>query len=383
MIYLDNASTSWPKPSALIEEMDIYLKEIGVSPLRGSYSKTEEGDFFISNVRRKLSNLFNINNPNQISFTLNATHSLNIVLKGLLKAGDHVVLSNFEHNSVIRPLEKLMRSSGIFYSIYESNSEGFFDLEQIETLIRDNTKLIICNHASNVIGVISPISEIGKISQKHGIFFLVDCAQTAGILKIDVEQDHIDFLAGTSHKTLLGPPGLGFLYVKDPSKLDTLCEGGSGYNSLSKIHPQIMPLKFEAGTLNYLGIAGLYGSLKFLENEGTAKIYDLEMQLMQYFLENISQIKHVKIYGTQKLNFKIPLLSFNLKSLLPSEVAYILDKKYSICVRAGIQCAPLIHKTINTLPHGTVRISFGFQNSIEEVDLLVQAIKNISYKKAV
>lgn len=377
MIYLDNASTSWPKPSNVIEEMDIYLKEIGVSPSRGSYTKAIDGELFINKTRSTLSSFFNIKNSNHLSFTLNATHSINIVVNGLLKTGDHVLISNFEHNSVIRPLEKLMVKRGISYSIYESNTEGFFDLGKIESLICENTKLIICNHASNVIGVISPVSDIGKIAQKHALFFLVDCAQTAGIIKIDVEMDNIDFLAGTSHKTLLGPPGVGFLYVKDPSKLETLCEGGSGYNSLSRKHPETMPLKFEAGTLNYLGIAGLYGGLKFLENKELKEIHNLEMKLTQYLLEKLSQIEDIKIYGTKKMDFKIPLISFNLKSLYPSELSYILDKKYSICVRSGIQCAPLIHETINTLPHGTIRVSFGPHNSLEEVDILIQSIKEI------
>lgn len=377
MIYFDNASTSWPKPSALLEEMQIYLREIGVNPSRGNYSRATFAEAFINKTRSVLSSLFNIKNPRHLSFTLNATHSINIVLKGLLKAGDHVLISNFEHNAVVRPLEKLVKTHGVSYSIYESNSEGFFDLKKIESLITENTKLIICNHASNVIGVISPISDIGKIAQKHGLLYLVDCAQTAGIIEIDVENDQIDFLAGTSHKTLLGPPGAGFLYVKDPSKLETLYEGGSGYNSLSKKHPEITPLKFEAGTLNYMGIAGLYGSLKFLEAKGLKEIYKLEMKLTQYLLENLSQIEYVKIYGTDKMDFKIPLVSFNLKSQYSSETSYILDKKYSISVRGGIQCAPLIHKTINTLPHGTTRISFGPHNSLEEVDVFIKAMKEI------
>ena len=381
MIYFDNASTSWPKPKEVLDGISSYFHQIGVSPSRGGYQQAIRADQIVFETRILLANLFNILDPDHVCFTLNATQSLNIVLKGLLKDGDHVLISNFEHNSIIRPLEKLGKTKNITYSIYECNKEGFFDSQQIEKLITDKTKLIICNHASNVIGVLNPLKNISQIAQKHNLLFLVDCAQTAGHIKIDVEKYKIDFLAGTAHKSLLGPSGVGFLYVRDPDLIDTYSEGGSGHNSASKNHPETMPLKFESGTLNYLGIAGFNASLRYLKEKKYTHTHTYSMRLLQKLILKLSEIDEIFIYGTQDFAFKIPLISLNVKGLFATECAYILDKEHAICTRGGLQCAPLIHKTISTFPHGTVRVSLGYKNSLQEIETFINAIKKICFNQ--
>jgi cysteine desulfurase family protein len=377
MIYFDNASTTWPKPDAVIKGMSKYFHEIGVSPSRGSYQHARKGEEIVFKTRKLLSDLLNIDDPDLISFTHNATHSLNIVLKGLLKPGDHVLISAFDHNSVIRPLETLKEKKGITYDVYKCSKEGFYDISSIEALINENTKLIVCNHASNVLGVISPITEIGKLAKKHNILFLVDCAQTAGLIPICVQDSFIDFLAGTAHKSLLGPSGVGFLYCKHPDLLDSLMEGGSGHNSISKRQPEIMPSKFEAGTQNYLGIAGFYESLKYIDQHSSEKLYEQENALLQYILKKILEIREVTIYGTHDIRYKIPLFSFNVAGIYATECAYLLDKEFSICVRGGLQCAPLVHQVIGTFPHGTVRVSLGHKNTYQEANKFIMAIKAI------
>lgn len=377
MIYFDNASTSWPKPKEVLEGITSYFYHIGVNPSRGGYQQALHAEQIIFETRELLAAMFNISDPHHLCFTLNATHSLNIVLKGLLKPGDHVLISNFEHNSVIRPLEKMTQTEGISYSVYESNKDGLFNVEHVENLITDKTRLIVCNHASNVIGVINSLETMAALAQKYDLLLLIDCAQTAGHIEIDVNKHKIDFLAGTAHKSLLGPSGVGFLYIKDPIHISTFIEGGSGYNSASKKHPETMPLKFEAGTLNYLGIAGFNASLRYLRDKNSISIHNHEMDLLDFLILKIKEIDEITLYGTQKLDFKIPLLSFNVKGLFATECSYILDKEYDICTRGGLQCAPLIHKTINTLPHGTVRISLGYANSLQEIEILVSALKKI------
>lgn len=377
MIYFDNASTSWPKPQAILDGIEFYFNHIGVNPSRGGYQRAVCAEQIVSETRGLLADMFKIKDPHHLCFTLNATHALNIVLKGLLKPGDHVLISNFEHNSVLRPLAKMVQNQGVSYTVYESDEDGIFDSRYIETLITDKTKLIICNHASNVIGVLNPLENITRIAKKYNLLVLVDCAQTAGHIEIDVEKYGIDFLAGTAHKSLLGPSGVGFLYIRNPDLVDTLHEGGSGFNSASLTHPKTLPLKFESGTLNYLGIAGFHASLKYLKDKNYIHIHNYEMELLKILMTRLKEIDEIVIYGIQDLDLKIPLLSFNIEGFLATECSYILDKEYNICTRAGLQCAPLIHKTIRTFPHGTVRVSLGYKNSLQDINTFINALKKI------
>jgi cysteine desulfurase / selenocysteine lyase len=383
-IYFDNASTSHPKAnSEIVEAISFYLNEIGSSPGRSGHALARMGDEVVSDTRNALAELFNIKRADKIAFTLNATHALNNAIKGSLKQGDHVIISNFEHNSVIRPLEKLKRQGVIEYDVFESDENGIFDLNKLNQLFKTNTSLIAINHASNVIGVMSPIEEIIKIAHEKDVKVLVDASQTAGLVDINVEELGVDILCFTGHKSLLGPSGTGGLYVKDYMSMNTLIEGGSGGNSFSLVHPGDMPDKFEAGTLNYLGIAGLGASIQALNEQGISNIKDHEMSLLQLLLNGLAVNDKVKIYGSLDISKKVPLVSFNIDGYMPNEVGKILNDEYGIMVRTGLQCAPLIHKTIGTFPHGTVRISLGWKSTENQVNTLIQAINIISNKVVV
>lgn len=376
MIYFDHASTSHPKPLEILQGMALYLSEIGASPGRGEYSLSNKGEEIVQQTREALALEFSIKHPKQIFFTLNATHALNILIKGFLKPGDHVLISNFEHNAVLRPLHKLEQEGKITYSVFHSDEQGIFDLSLLEKSLQPNTKLLIANHASNVIGVLSPIEKFGEFAKKNGIHFLVDVSQTAGLIPLNIEKINVDFIAGTGHKNLLGPSGVGFFYAKNPDLVDTLYEGGSGVNSASKVHPHSLPVKFEAGTLNYLGIVGLLYSLRYLNDFGKEIILEKMKELTQYALQGLKQIPGIQIYGTQDIEQKIPVISFNLSKFFPGEVMHLLSEK-GICIRGGLQCSPLIHHTIKTFPQGTIRMSFGHNNSFEELDHTFNVLKEL------
>lgn len=377
-IYFDHASTSYPKPSELLQETIYYLNEIGVSPGRSSYKKAIAAEEIIFNTRKLIAALFKAKLPHQIIFTLNATHALNIIIKGTLSHGDHVLITNYEHNAVLRPLESLKNKMSITYDIVEADILGNFNIDDFKKYIKTNTKLIIANHGSNVIGSLSPIELIGKIAKENNILFVVDGSQTAGLIEIDVNKCNIDFFAFTGHKSLLGPSGVGGFYIKNQEFVSSLYEGGTGSNSISLLHPESLPTKFEAGTINYLGIAGLSGSLKYLNSNGINTIFKQKMDIANYCLTKLLEIPGMIVYGaTEK---QLPIISFNIENVFPQEISYLLDKEYNIMTRSGLQCAPLIHKALNTFPHGTVRASFGYQNSCEQVDEFIYALKNIMSK---
>ncbi len=379
-IYLDHASTSHPKPSELLDGINYYLQNIGANPGRGSYELTESAEDIVYNTREKLAEILKVSYPNHIAFTLNATHALNILIKGYLKQGDHVLISNYEHNSVVRPLHKMAKQGIISYSVFPCEFDGSFKLDHMIGMIRQETKLIIVNHASNVLGTIAPIKQICQIAKANKIPVALDVAQTAGIIPIDAEGLDLDFIAGTGHKGLLGPSGVGFLYAKDFDLVESLYEGGSGLNSFSRNHPGISPSKFEAGTLNYLGIAGLNYTLGHLKKHGPENYYHRSMQLVQLAIENLETIPGVQIYGSKKLKDKIPIISFNVNGYYPAEISYLLDQNH-ICVRAGLHCASLIHEKLGTSPYGTVRMSIGHQNNEEQINKFLQVIKEITEKK--
>lgn len=375
-IYFDHASTSYPKPFTVLEEIENYLKNIGVSPGRSSYKRAQAAEEVVFETRGLIAALINAESPYRIIFTLNATHALNIAIKGTLSAGDHVVTTDWEHNAVLRPLETLKQAGMITYDVVCSDDQGKFVIEDFERYIKSNTRVIIVNHGSNVLGSVISLEQIGDIAKRHNILFIVDGSQTAGLIDIDVKRCNIDFLAFTGHKSLLGPSGTGGLYVKYPEKMKTLYEGGTGLNSISSLQPETMPAKFEAGTMNYLGIAGLLGSLKYLNNRGRAELYKENMAITNYCLAKLQEMSEIVIYGSV-IGKELPIVSFNVKNGLPQEIAYLLDNEHNIMVRSGLHCAPLIHKALKTFPHGTVRISFGCQNSFDHIDIFINALKNI------
>lgn len=378
-IYLDNAATSWPKPDSVITAMNQFNNLIGSNPGRSGHHLSVEAGRIIFNTREIIAQLFNISDPLRIAFTSNITHSLNIVIQGILKPGDHVITTSIEHNSVMRPL-RMLENSGVELSVIQCDTTGIFDPESIHKLIKSNTKLIISTHASNVTGSILPIHDIGKIASMYGIPFCIDTAQTAGILDIDVEKSYIDILCFTGHKGLYGPMGTGGLYIKKDieKKISPLLFGGTGSRSEYEIQPDFMPDKYESGTLNTIGLAGLYEGVKFISETGIDQIQLKELILINRFIDGISELKKFKIYGPENNKDRVSVFSFNIEGLSPSDIAFYLDENYKILTRPGLHCAPSAHKTINTYPTGTNRISFGYFNSISDVDAVIEALYELT-----
>ncbi|MDB2613727.1 aminotransferase class V-fold PLP-dependent enzyme [Chlamydiales bacterium] len=381
MLYLDHASTSHPKPDAMIHGISEYLNTVGASPGRGSYSSANKGSDFISAARKELSALFHITNPNHLAFSSNATHSLNILLKGFLKEGDHVVICSHSHNAAFRPLKTLSKERGITFTVLPISKNGSVDLYLLETMLNKKTALILLNHASNVTGIITEIGPLSKMLDDKNIAFGLDVSQTAGYIPLNVNETPISFLAGTGHKTLMGPSGIGFFYAKDPLKVSLMLEGGSSGNaSSSPNHPKSPPYRFEAGTLNYLGIAGLRASIKHCQKMGFSKMLKQGLEVTAYLINQLQKLPYITLYGSESASQKIPLISFNMHGITPSAVAHILDEEYAIAVRSGLHCAPNCHKTLGTYPTGTVRVSVGNHITKENMDYLINAIKKIQEK---
>ncbi len=378
-IYLDNAATSWPKPGSVIEAMNKFNLEIGSNPGRSGHHLSVESGRTIYDTREILAELFGISDPLRIAFTSNITHSLNIIIMGMLKPGDHVITTSIEHNSVMRPLREL-ETRGVELSVIPCDHTGLFDPENIHKHIKSNTKLIITTHSSNVTGTIIPVTEIGKIASQYGIPYCVDSAQSAGVIDIDVVKSHIDILCFTGHKGLFGPMGTGGFYIKkDLEKtIPSLIYGGTGSRSEHEIQPDFMPDKYESGTLNTIGIAGLYAGVQYINDTGLSAIHAKENSLLNKFITGVSEFKKVILYGTENLNYRTAVSAFNIEGLTPSDVSYYLDENYGILTRPGLHCAPSAHKTIGTFPSGTNRISFGYFNTPDEVDTVIKAIYELT-----
>lgn len=381
MIYLDNASTSFPKPPAVIAGVTDYLKNFAVSPSRGSHLLAKHAESIVTDTRQLIANLLGVANRSHIVMCSNATHALNIVIKGALSQQDHVLICNYSHNSVLRPIESLARKKIIKYDVFNIDAFGKVNVHSIESKIKPNTKMLILNCASNVIGVKAPVKLISEICKRHNILLLLDVTQAILYDEINNASLQADFIAGTGHKSLLGPTGSGFLYVRDPNIVSPLIEGGSGgISSVSPVHPQILPHKFEAGTLNMLAIAGLHAGLLYITKIGAQKIAQHTMELTRYLWQNLQDIPEITLYGSNDFTSKVPVVSFTIDLLLATEAAFIYEKKYEICIRAGIQCAPLLHRLIGTFPVGTIRASPGAFNTKEDIDQFVLATKQIIYE---
>lgn len=382
MIYFDNAATSWPKPPQVLEAMIRFMNEIGANPGRSGYQLSIEAARIIYETRLALANLFNIKDPLRIIFTLNATESINLALKGLLKPNDHVITSSMEHNSVMRPLRYLERQ-GIEVTIILCSQKGFLDPDDLKKKIKPNTKMIILNHASNVTGTILPIREVGQIARNYNLIFLVDAAQTAGAYPIDVQSDSIDLLAFTGHKSLYGPQGTGGLVINSrisEKDMIPLKHGGTGSRSEYEEQPDFFPDRFESGTLNSIGISGLLSGVRFVLDNGINKIRQHELGLTERLIEGLRQFRQIKIYGPEYPNQRISTISFNIEGLSPSYVALYLEKEYRILSRAGLQCSPSAHRTIGTFPNGTVRFSLSYFNNKEEIDRAIEALNSLIEK---
>jgi len=378
MIYLDNAATSWPKPESVYRAMDDFLRNSGGNPGRGGHTMAVTASALVDRARVLTARLINAADKDRVVFTLNCTDSLNMGIKGVLKPGDHVITSTLEHNSVVRPLRKL-EQQGVRVSWLSPPSAGeAVTPKDIEKEITGETRLVVISHASNVNGVIQPVREYGRIARQHDIIFMVDAAQTVGRYPLDVREDNIDLLAFSGHKGPLGPPGTGILYIGERVNLEPLKEGGTGSHSEMEEQPEELPFRFECGTANTVGIAGLAAGLDYIMEEGREKILAHEQALNNRLIEGLLKIEGVNLYGAADVNNQAPIISLTIEGTDPGEAGAILDQAFDIKARAGLHCAPAAHKTMGTFPSGTVRLSPGYFNTREEIDFVLQAIERIS-----
>ena len=377
-IYLDNASTSFPKAPTVATAMSDYITNRGININRGSYALAYDVEDIIYTTRQRLNTLFNGHDPSHVIFTQNVTMSLNMVIKGLLKSGDHVLVSSMEHNAVMRPLTQLL-DKGITFDIIPCDKMGSIQLESMDNLIRPNTVALIINHASNVCGTIQPLESIGSICKTHNLQFIVDAAQTAGVIPIDVKACHIDALCFTGHKGLLGPQGIGgIILTKEMAQnLTPLIAGGTGSFSHLETMPTHMPDTFEAGTLNLPGIMGLNEGLSYIESQGMENIHNHELALTQAFLEGLQSIDGINIVGKQNIQDRTAVVSITIDGMDPASIAYELESTYYIMTRVGLHCAPRAHQTLGTYPEGTVRFSFGYANTLKDVESALSALNTI------
>lgn len=378
MIYFDNASTSFPKAPGLGNVVSEFLNNSCVNINRGSYSSALSLEEKIYDTRAALAKLFNAEDCCNIIFTSNITTSLNIVLKGLLKKHDHVLVSSMEHNAVMRPLFQL-KKIGIGFTRIPCDTNGVLDLSQIGDLVEKNTRAIISTHASNVSGQIQPIKKLGEFAESHGLFFILDSAQTAGVYPVDMKAIKADAICFTGHKGLLGPQGIGGFAISNKlsEKISPLISGGTGSFSDSENIPPLLPDKFEAGTLNLPGIIGLNHAISYINDFGMENIRKHELKLTSYFLDGVQQIPNLAIVGNKTIKNRASIVSVTSKSMDIADLAFKLEKDYAIQTRVGLHCAPIAHKTLGTFPGGTLRFSFSHFNKLEEVDICLSALKNI------
>ena len=381
-IYLDQASTSFPKAPGVAQAMMDYLTMNGVNVNRGCYSSAYSAEEVIYETRQLLADLFHFSKCKNVIFTPNVTTSLNFILKGFLKPGDHILVSAMEHNAVMRPVVQLA-SSGISFDRIPCRTDGSMILEKVEELIRPETKAIVTLHASNVCGTRMPLDALGEICQRHQLYFVVDSAQTAGIVPINMDKMHIDALAFTGHKGLRGPQGTGGFLVSQElaEQMEPLISGGTGSVSHTEEIPDFMPDRFESGTPNLPGIYGLHEALLYLKTHSLQAINEKELSLTGYFLEQLQALddtgRHIRIIGKKDLTDRNAVVSIQTPEIDMSQVAWQLDNEYGVMTRVGLHCAPNAHKTLGTYPAGTIRFSFGPENTKNELDFAIQGLKKI------
>lgn len=379
-IYFDNGSTSWPKAPGVAEAMSQLLQNGAFNINRGNYEGAYEVESIVYETRELLAELFHCPNSRNVIFTPGITHSLNYFIKGFLKPGDHVIVSGLEHNAVMRPLHQ-MTEKGVTYDVAKTDEEGSVDVSDVENLIRPETKAVVMTHASNVCGTVVPIKEIGELCDKHGIFFVVDSAQSAGTIGVDMEMCKIDFLAFTGHKGLLGPQGIGGFLISDKlnQQMESFIAGGTGSISDSYEMPDHLPDKYESGTMNLPGIIGLHAALKYIQEVSLEVIHAKKMELAEYFISKIKDMPGVRIAGKQNLEDRVAVVAVDFTEWDNAMVAFDLEQEYGIMTRVGLHCAPLAHKTLNTYPQGVVRFAFSASNTKEEIDICVDGINKLLF----
>ncbi|PNV63528.1 cysteine desulfurase [Clostridium sp. chh4-2] len=376
MIYLDNAATSFHKPQCVIDAVVQAMQHLGNAG-RGAHDEALAASRLIFDARQKLADFFGAGDPSGVAFTMNSTESLNIAIQGLLCPGDHVITTQMEHNSVLRPLY-LMERKGVKLSIIPADRLGRIDLSELETQIRPETKAVVCTHASNLTGNMIDIAQVGEICRRHGVLLVVDASQSAGVYPIHMMEMGIDVLCFTGHKSLLGPQGTGGICVREGVKILPLLAGGSGVHSYSKEHPDVMPTALEAGTLNGHGIAGLSAAVSYIEETGLDQLRNREMELMWKFYNGVKDCSNVKIYGDFSVSKRCPIVALNIGDYDSGQVADELFEEYGICTRAGAHCAPLMHQALGTVDQGAVRFSFSHQNTEAEVDAAIEAVNELA-----
>lgn len=374
MIYFDNAATTYPKPSSVLASAVLAMKKYSFNSGRGGYKESIKAGEMIYSVREKVASMFGFE-PQNVAFTKNCTEALNMAIKGSVKSGDHIIISSLEHNSVSRVAEKLFDDGIIDYDIAKYSYNDDETVANFENLIKPNTTLVVCMHSSNAFGVTFPVAKIGKMCKLHGIRFVVDGAQGAGVADINAKRDNIDILCAPGHKCLLGAMGTGFIAVRDGLELSTVEEGGTGSNSMSLKQPDFLPDRLEAGTLNNSGIVSLGKGIDYINSYGTEAIYNHEFSLMQHTYKALENINDVVLYTPFPEQGKtMPIISFNFGDYSSEKTAAILAKN-DICTRAGFHCTPLAHKHFGTTDRGTVRISFGMFNTVRDCDALINVVK--------
>lgn len=375
-IYLDNAATTFPKPERVYKAVDEFMREVGGSAGRASNWRALETGRKVYSARAALAELLGVHDPLRIAFAKNATEAINTAIWGLLKPGDHVVTTSVEHNSVMRPLHAAGRR-GISHTVVECARDGGLDVGRLEKEIRSETSLIIINHASNVTGTILPVADVATVAREHGKPILVDAAQTAGRLPINVESDGIDLLAFTGHKELFGPQGTGGLYVREGLDLVPTSFGGTGSRSSDFEQPHDMPDRLESGTLNSPGIAGLGAGVDFVTETGIAAIRNHELELMGRLLDGLAGIKGIKVYGPEDPDKRVGIVPLTFEGYWPPDAARILDSRYGIAARPGLHCSPLAHRTIGTVETGALRVSLSYLNSDDDVNYLLECLNEM------
>ena len=379
IIYLDNAATSYPKPPEVYDFMNEFYKKYGVNPGRSGYDMSLETEEVVNTTRKKLTEFFNGTDPDHLTFSYNASDSLNMIVGGLLEYGDHVITSNVEHNSVLRPLYHKKHDGDIEVTYIPFDSNGYIDPDDVKNAFRKNTKMVILNHCSNVIGTIQPVAEVGKYCRESGIYFVIDASQTAGAVKIDVKKMNIDVVAFTGHKCLMGPTGIGGSYIGEDVQIKGTRYGGTGVRSAYPFHLEEFPYRMECGTLNIVGIAGLLAGQKWIEKEGLENLHNKEIKLWDKLRKGLQEIDKVKIYCADSTENHNAVLSFNIEGWDAGNVGTMLDVDYNIACRTGLQCAPLVHAQLGTDKiHGTVRLSIGAFNTEKHIDTAIEAVKNIA-----
>ncbi len=375
--YLDNAATSFPKPEAVYQALDKFARTDLANPGRAGHKMALAAEHVLDDGRHRLNQLVNGKAAERFILTLNCTDALNMAFKGVLEAGDHVITTDLEHNSVSRPLRAMELAGFITLTKVNADGGGTVNPDDVKAAITPKTKMVAVTHASNVVGTVQPVADIGRIARERDVLFLVDCAQTIGVLPVDIQAMHIDLLAFPGHKGLFGPTGTGALYVSPRAKVNVWREGGTGGDSASETQPKEFPYYLEGGTPNVLGVAGLCAGIHWVSNEGLAKIHRHEVDLTERLWNQLDEIGGLDVFGHRDFSKRVGTLSFRSPALAATELGGILDEAFDIAVRPGLHCAPYIHRAIGTFPDGTVRVSPGPFNTVEDIDKLAGALREI------